>query len=179
MKIEKILQLILEKMKDINYGFVDNNKNIYPDNEENWNKYGKDYILQSPETLLNSKHGVCWDQVELERYYLEKNNIKFSSYFIVNYDNKIFPTHTFIIVKNKDKLFWIEYSWKPHRGIHEYNTLNDALKDIKNKFDEMIKSKYNINNNETIIYEYKKPNYNISSIEFFKHCEKGIKESIK
>lgn len=39
----------------------------------------------------------------------------------------------------------------------------------------MLKNKYNIVNEETVIYRYKKPSYKISAQEFFKHCESGIK----
>lgn len=35
----------------------------------------------------------------------------------------------------------------------------------------MLKNNYGINNNKT----YKKPDYNINSLTFFKHCESGIK----
>ena len=173
---EKQLKLIMDKMNDIEYGFVDNNENFYPDSEENWdNSFQMKYFLQPPETLIKTKYGVCWDQVELERYYLQLNNIKCNSYFIINYDGKIFPTHTFIITSNEKNYYWLEHSWESHRGIHKYNNLNEALLCIKDKFNEMIKNKYNIDNNETIIYEYKKPNYNINAQDFFTHCETGIK----
>lgn len=32
------LELIVNKMIDIRYGFVDNNRNIYPDDDKNWDK---------------------------------------------------------------------------------------------------------------------------------------------
>lgn len=174
--MEKELQLIFEKMTDIKYGFADNNQNIYPDNEENWdNHFQAKYFLQSPETLIKTKYGVCWDQVELERYYLEKNKMECHSYFIVNYDGKIYPTHTFMIVTDKNNYFWLEHSWEPHRGIHKYQSLNETLKNVTNNFNNMLKNKYNIDNNETIIYEYSKPNYNITALDFFNHCESGTK----
>lgn len=179
-KLEKQLQLIINQMNDIEYGFADESENIYPDDEKNWdNNFQSKYFLQSPETLIKTKYGVCWDQVELERYYLEANNIKCNSYFIVNYDGKIFPTHTFVIVNDETNYYWLEHSWEPYRGIHKYKSLNDVLLCIKNNFNHMIKNKYNISNNDTIIYEYKKPNYNIKAQEFFKHCESGNKVKLE
>ena len=64
------LQLVLNQLDDIEYGFVDNNKNIYPDNLKDWNSnFSELYHLQSPEELIKNKYEVCWDQVELERFF--------------------------------------------------------------------------------------------------------------
>ena len=157
----------------------DKDKNIYLDTEKNWdNELSKKYLLQSPEDLIVSKCGVCWDQVELERGYLDIDNIDFDSYFIVNYDGNIYPTHTFIIVRNNGEYIWIENSWKRYRGLHKYNSLEDALLDIKEKFNNMIKKDYSIKNNDTIIYKYNKPKYDINGSDFFNHCENGEKVNI-
>ena len=168
------LRELMKKMDDINYGYIYNGVNIYPDSEfaENDEDFPKKYHLLSPTDLIKNKYGVCWDQVELERYYLEQENIKCHSYFIVTYDNKEFPTHTFLAIENKDKYYWFEHSWKPYKGIYEYNSLNDLLADVKSKFCK------NRSLDDTVIYEYIKPEYNISSYEFFKHCESGKKIEI-
>ena len=74
--VEEQLKLVLDKMNDIKYGFVDNNKNIYPEDKDDWdNNFGIKYHLQDPKTLINTKYGVCWDQVELERYYLKSKKL--------------------------------------------------------------------------------------------------------
>lgn len=178
-KVKDKLQLVLNKMDNIKYGFIDSNCNIYPDNEDDWdNNFQNKYFLQPPEELIKTKHGVCWDQVELERYYLEQDNIECNSYFIVNYDGKIFPTHTFMLVNQKNNYYWLEHAWEPYRGIHQYQNLNDALLDIKDKFNKMLTNQYNINNNETVIYQYQKPSYNIPALSFFEHCELGQKVEI-
>lgn len=171
------LQIILNKLDDIEYGFVDNNQNIYPDNLENWdNNFGLLYRLQSPNELINNKYGVCWDQVELERYYLSQQNIESKSYFIIAYDNKQEPTHTFIVVK-KDKYYWLEHSWQPYRGIHEYNSIDELLYDVKEKFKKFIDDE-KIVDYEIEIYEYTKPKYHLNCIEFINHCTKGRKIDI-
>lgn len=171
------LQIILNKLDDIKYGFVDNNKNIYPDDLKDWNKnFSKLYHLQSPDELINNKYGVCWDQVELERFYLSQQNIESKSYFIIAYDNKQEPTHTFIVVK-EEKYYWLEHSWQPYKGIHEYNSLYELLLDVKEKFKKSIE-KQCVNNYELTIYEYRKPQYNLNCIEFMNHCENGSKVDI-
>lgn len=171
------IQLVLNQLNDIEYGFVDSNKNIYPDSLKDWSSnFSELYRLQSPEELIKNKYGVCWDQVELERFYLAKKNIESKSYFIIAYDNKQEPTHTFIVVK-ADKYYWLEHSWEPYRGVHEYNSLNELLIDVKIKFEESLK-KQNVRDYKIAIYEYDKPNYHLSCVAFMKHCENGLKINI-
>lgn len=173
--MEKILNNIMDKMNEIEYGFNLDNKDIYPKNDDEWyNDFSKQYFLQSPSQIINSKLGVCWDQVELERYYFGLEKISCESYFIVEYDGLEYPTHTFIIVELNQKYYWFEHSWEPYRGIMEFNSLEEALIYVKDLFIKML-VKRNISTEEVVIYKYSKPEYEISSEEFFKHCENGEK----
>lgn len=174
----KKLEEIYNKMKDINYGYVDKGKNIYPSDLENWNiNFSKLYRLQSPEELLKNKYGVCWDQVELERYYLEQEHINFSSYFIIAHDNKKEPTHTFIVIEDNNKYYWLEHSWSLYKGIYEYNTLNELFSDVIVKFkNSMVKEQ--VADCDIAIYKYKRPKYGLNCIEFMNYCENGEKMDI-
>ena len=68
-----------------------------------------------------------------------------------------------------NKYYWFEHSWEQFKGIHEYNSLNNLLNDVKEKF---IKFQLNKNDKNLIILkEYKKPKYHISSQEFINHCK--------
>ena len=161
---------IMELMKDIEYGWIDkhNNKHNIVNDE-----YANNYILQSPNEVIKNKIGVCWDQVELERYYFKGyQNIK--TYFIVHYDNDKYPTHTFLTIQKDNKYYWFEHAWAKWKGIHEYPSLEELLRDIKEKFilDEL---KNNYNKNNLCLYEYKKPKSNITVEEYYKHCEQGKK----
>lgn len=162
---------IMKKMNKIKYGFIDKNKNIYQD-YENWdNSFSLKYHLQSPQELLKNEYGVCWDQVELERYLFEKQNIKVKTYFIISYDEKIYPTHTFLTYELNNKYYWFEHSWEPYRGVKEYQNEKELIDDVENKFNNMLKNK-KIKNN-IYIYEYSKPEYGINSNQFIKYCEKN------
>lgn len=67
---------IMNIMNTINYGFLDKNgNNIFDFNNVEF-IFNKTYYLMSPTELLNKKVGVCWDQVELERFLFEKNSIQ-------------------------------------------------------------------------------------------------------
>ena len=166
-KIEEIMNL----MNEIEYGWVDKEGKSHIKLED----FADNYILQSPEELIKSKLGVCWDQVELERYYFDKINIKVNSYFIVHYDDNKCPCHTFISFEDNNKFYWFEHAWEKYRGIREFNSLEELLKEVKEKFIDL-ELKGNYKENNLFIYNYKKPKYHIDVAEFYKHCEQGIKE---
>ena len=150
---------IMSIMNDIKYGYLDINGNIHFDIDE---AFDNKYKLQSPNETLNNKVGVCWDQVELERYLFDKKNIKFNTYFIVYYSDNICPTHTFLIYKIDNDYYWFEHSWEKYRGIRKYSSENSALNDIKEKF---INDELNNNYDDT----------NLFILEFYHHCENGEK----
>ena len=114
----KAINNIIKDLDNIEYGWLDKNNKIH---KKVNNDFSNNYILQSPEQVTKNKIGVCWDQVELERYLFEKENISFNTYFIVHYDNDKCPTHTFLIYEQNNKYYWFEHSWKLFKGIHEYN----------------------------------------------------------
>ncbi len=170
-----MIKELMDILNNIEYGYVDINGKIHFDIGKNFSQV---YKLQNPEEIFKNGVGVCWDQVELERYLFEKNNIEFKTYFIVYYDNYSCPTHTFLIYKKNDKYFWFEHSWEKYRGIRKFNSEYDALKEIKEKFiSTQLNNKCNYEN--LCIYEYSKPKYGINVLEFYHHCEKGKKIIIK
>ncbi|MDD3341000.1 MAG: hypothetical protein PHN72_02205 [Bacilli bacterium] len=160
---------IMEFMNNIEYGWVDKNNNKHSIVDE---FYSDNYILQGPEETMNSKTGVCWDQVELERYYFENIGVNVNTYFLCHYDDNMCPTHTFLVYKKDSDFYWFEHSWNKYKGIHKYNSLKRLLADVKNKF---IKTELNnnYNKNNLMFYEYSKPKYGMSVIDFYKHCEKS------
>ena len=117
-------------------------------NSESWDKnFYNFYYLLSPEELLHSKCGVCWDQVELERKLFNDANINCDTYFIYIDDNENLPSHTFLIFQLNDKYYWFEHSWYDMKGIHEYNNIKALLNDVKNKFIDSRKNEINSNLN--------------------------------
>ena len=162
--------MIMNLMEDIKYGWCDTKNTIHTTFDDSFNKY---YKLQSPEETINNKIGVCWDQVELERYYFKNTKYKIKTYFIVHYDNNTCPTHTFLVYKDNNKYYWFEHSWSRYKGIHKYNSLNKLLKDVYQKF---IISELNNNyeKDNLILREYQTPKYGLNIEEFYHHCEEGL-----
>lgn len=160
---------IKNKMKEITYGWVDVNGNKHEDVDAS---YATLYRLQGPESLLTSKYGVCWDQVELERYYFSLSNYEFKTYIIVYFKDDTYPSHTFLIYKKENKYCWIENAYQKYIGIHEYSSLNEALTDVKEKFILDLKAPFDPD--YLRIYEYEKPNYDITPDEFYKETTQNM-----
>lgn len=156
---------IMDKMKSIRYGWLDKNSNKHIDDDGD---FKNDYILQTPDEVLTNKLGVCWDQVELERYLFEKKNIKVKTYFII-YCEGICSTHTFLTYKIGKNYYWFEHAWELFSGIHKYSREKELLLDVKNKY---IENELNDDfiNEKLEIYEYKKPSFHISVQDFCEHC---------
>ncbi len=162
---------IMDIMDSIEFGFKDENgENIINKYPENWDEeFNKFYYLQTPDELLKSKCGVCYDQVELERKLLQDNNIVVKTYFIYIVDGDMLPSHTFLTYKSKDKYYWFEHSWGVFKGNHEYESELELLLDVKEKF----KSEHNYvhENSPLYIYEYQLPKEHITYDEFYKYIE--------
>jgi len=151
---------VFKIMSDIRYGYQAGDGKIYLDDFE---KFDDNYILESPKDVLKSKVGVCWDQVELERYLLSSHDIR--SYFIAYFGKNTY-THTFLVIKEDDIYYWLENAFYKYRGIHKYQVLDELLLDVKNKFiDSEVKEEFD--KDKLVLKEYSKPKYHLSSKEYF------------
>lgn len=165
-KINNIFSII----EQIEYGFKDSKgKNIINDLKK-WNSdFCKFYYLQTPEELLNTKCGVCWDQVELERKLFYDNSINLKTYFIYIMDGDKLPLHTFLVYIYNKRYYWFEHSWNEYKGIHEYNSVEELFSDVIYKF-KLSHNEVRKNSN-LFLYEYEKPKYHISCDDFYKYIE--------
>lgn len=161
---------ILEKINSIEYGWVD--KDGVKHNRLDPALFNKIYMLQTPKQLIKSKVGVCWDQVELQRFYFSKLNLLFHSYAILYNDNNNMPNHTFLVYEESSKFYWFEHAWDKYKGIHEFNDLKSLLIEVKNHFinDEL---KNICNDNLLYIFEYTRPNNHSGCTEFYNHFMNG------
>lgn len=158
---------IMNILNEIEYGFKDDFGNNIINDLNKWNNEFNDfYYLQDPEELLNSKCGVCWDQVELERYLFDKEGIVTKTYFIYIDGENYLPSHTFLTYEKNNKCYWFEHSWDKYKGIHKYSNIDVLLNDVKKKF----KKEYNIDA-DLYLYEYSKPKKHIRCNDFYKYIE--------
>lgn len=164
-----IREALDSEMNQIDYGWVDKDGNPH----ERLQGFSEGYALQTPAELRESKLGVCWDQVELEREILKNQEIAARTYFIVYYDDKKCPTHTFVLFERGDKTIWYEHAWEKHRGWHEFDSVDEALRNIREKFIELELKDTEINWNNLCIYEYSAPTKKLGCLDFYRHCEAG------
>lgn len=161
-------------MNQIKYGWADAHGYTYTDLSGD---FAKDYRLQSPDELLKTKYGVCWDQVELERKILAEAKIKASTYNIIHYSEDTNPkmrTHTFLLFSHNNKVYWYEHAWEKHAGTHVFNSTDEAIAAIREIFikDEL---QNKCDKDYIVIYEYPTPKPHLTPSEFYEHCESSPK----
>lgn len=161
---------------NLEYGFVYRNKIFTPMKPYFSTNMDKLYKIRLGEDLIKNKYGVCWDFCELERKFFLQNTIAHECFFIdsQNKENGATHTHTFALFKQNGKWYWFEYSWFYQRGIWEYATKEEALKDILLKYKKFHNDKL-IN---IAIYKTKKVTKRLDVCEFMEHCVKGEKIQI-
>ena len=154
-KFEKIKtpeELLSFMTENIAYGFIGkNSKEAYPTDfkkeaeDADFKKeadaaFENEYYIQSPDELLKSRLGVCWDQTELERHWFSGQKPEYNYKALIMFDPKdpkegITP-HTFLAFEKNKKWCWFEHSFQDLRGIHEYDTLEDLIIDVVKKIRE-------------------------------------------
>lgn len=151
--MNEILIDILNKVKDIKYGFVTSDGVVHKNAKRDF--YLENYRLMSIDDIIKYNVGTCYEQTEYVGYLLDKNNIPYKKYNII-YDvpNKI-ARHTICIVNNNDKYILMESSWLFDNI--EYDTLEDALISIIKKYPRMYKIE-GFDLDKVGIYEYNNVN---------------------
>ena len=156
--------------ENIKYSWTGIDGKIRKDNTD----FFQQYRLQSPQELIESKLGVCWDQVELERYFFKKFDIKHKTIFIVK-PNKYAASHSFLIYLKDRDIFYFEHAFGDYKGIHGPFKTNKEIIELVNKY--MTINDRKIDKNEvTNKFEYSyytQPKYGISCLEFYKHVGFG------
>ena len=101
----------------LEYGWVgrDRKKRVGRLNtEKDKSDFFLNYALQSPCALHLSRVGVCWDQVEYERYFFRKMGIQFKTIFMVQPNS---ASHTFLYYQGEKGFYIFENSYERYAGI--------------------------------------------------------------
>ena len=173
--MENTIFSILDKMKEIKYGWVDQYGVVHKNAGRNF--FIKNYRMQTIEETLKYKVGTCWEQVELIRYYLEKENIPVQTFIIIYNDESKIARHTIAIANCNNKYYWMESSWN-NTNIVSYNNIKEILQTLIDMFPRMYKiNDFNINKIE--IYQYEKPKEHLTYNEFTEFCKEQKKIILK
>lgn len=117
---------IMSTMEEIKYGWLDIENNLHIGDMNLIPKY---YRVSSPEEVLKNKYGICFDQVELERF-LFRNEKELMSYAI--YTNHMI--HTFITFKNENGYVYFEHSSPKLKGVYYFKEKRSLLEFVINGF---------------------------------------------
>lgn len=154
---------LYEFMKNnIKYGFIssyDNRKYIRKEINNDTlyeNMLFNTYFLQSPNELLKSKCGLCYDQTELERFWLQKNGYDVYTFF------SEFHNHVFLIYKDNNKYYLFERTMPKYNGIYEATSLGDCLEIYKQIQFKVVEC----NMQQIIIYPYDNVPYGLNFYQF-------------
>ncbi len=165
LKYDSIYSDVTKVLEDINVGYVDKDGNKYLSFNDNFKDI---YSLQGTREILNTKIGLSFDQVELERELLSKLNIDLRTYFI--YYPSTGDSHSFLIYKDNGKYYWFEHAWLKYKGIHEYDNKNDLLVDVIGKFVNIIP---NGDVNKIKLYLFDKPRKGINYTRYMSNAING------
>ena len=162
-------------MKNMKYGFTYGGK-VFLEGKDFEKSFDKLYRLRTGEKFIQNGYGVCWDFCEFERLFCSSKNIPHECYFFLSFFNRAEggPTHTFLIFEQDNKWYWFEYAWGAYRGIWEYSSKEEALKDIMIKFCNYNNRPYQ----KVEAYKTSKAKSGLNSFEFVEHCLKGEKAEI-
>ncbi len=151
---------------NFNYGFTHKGKIYSPSTPNFQREMDNKYKLRIGKNFIKSGWGVCWDFCELERIFFTEKNIKHNCYFIASFVNRAEggPTHSFLLYTKANKCFWFEFSWEQYRGIWQYNSEEEALKDI------ITKHKQCCNTSVCELYIITKPKQGLNTFEYVEHC---------
>ena len=132
-------------------------------------------VVQSPEQLIASQKGHCWEQTELARHLFEQKNIPTKTFFMDSVCDAAgnTKTHTFIVFQSENDFYWFEHSWTPYRGIHRYGSIKELISDVKNKIAQSDKAQ-GLPGEIFRIREYDAPKLPTSHMDYFYHCLNGI-----
>jgi hypothetical protein len=156
---------------NLEYGFVAEGGEVFKSTHID-GAMNEHYKLCINDELADAGHGLCWDFVELQRAFFEKQGIKHESFwldFLAQGGN----THTFTLFNQGGKCKWFEYSWAKHRGIHEYPTKQEALQDICLKAKEFAEQCLKKQVGSPELFRYPKAEKKFTAAEFVRHCKSG------
>lgn len=140
------------------------------------------YALQSPDELLTSRTGICWDVVELMRDWFTTMSIfPIQTYYIFYDDGAGCPSHTVLTFSHKGRICWIEPPYfgaaLPFDGIHSYENETDFARAFQEytlkcfQAFRFLPDDYTAKNFH--LYAYSKPRSHINGCEMRDHIETG------
>ena len=117
--------------ENIRYGWLDNENNEHIDTMKEFRRLYRSLTIGE---IITNKLGTCIEQTNLEMLVMDNLKIPYKAYCLRSYkdDLKIEDPkmHCFLLYYINGKCYHFEHSNPEVRGIHEYNTHEEAMKEI-------------------------------------------------
>lgn len=123
--------------QNITYGWKDCNQGLHFNNLKG---FRESYRISSINEMLETGLGTCIEQAKLIKYFFDKIGLENKIYCHRRYeteenaDNEV-RMHCFVLFKYNDYWYHFEHSNRPKRGIHKYESVESAIKDITSGFE--------------------------------------------
>lgn len=126
---------------NIAYGWIDINEQQHLNTMKEFRRI---YRTMSIEEILRYKLGTCIEQVNLMHYLLNKINVKNKMYCCRIFEPDDYGNleeeehmHCFILYYEKGKVYHMEHPNLDRKGIYEYNSESEAIKEIVDYYIEL------------------------------------------
>ena len=123
--------------QNITYGWKDCNQGLHFNNLKG---FRESYRISSINEMLETGLGTCIEQAKLIKSFFDKIGLENKIYCHRRYeteenaDNEV-RMHCFVLFKYNDYWYHFEHSNRPKRGIHKYESVELAIKDITSGFE--------------------------------------------
>ena len=126
---------------NIEYGWIDINGQKHLNTMKEFRRL---YRTMSIEEILKHKIGTCIEQVNLMHYLLNKINVKNKMYCCRIFEPDDYGNleeeehmHCFILYYENGKVYHMEHPNLDRKGIYEYNSESEAIKEIVDYYIEL------------------------------------------
>ena len=136
--IKNASQLMDYMNMNIEYGWIDKLGNKHLNNLKG---FRENYRISSTNEILKTGIGTCIEQAKLIKLFFDKMGLETKLYCHRGYENadnfdKEVRMHCFVLYKCSNNWYHFEHSNCSKRGIHRYDSVEDAIKDITSGFNE-------------------------------------------
>lgn len=123
---------------NIEYGWVDKYGLKHLNNLKG---FRENYKTMSIEEILKTSLGTCIEQAKLIKCFFDKIGLENKLYCHRDYEteenfDKEVRMHCFVLFKYNNNWYHFEHSNTLKKGIHKYDCVNDAIKEITSGFEE-------------------------------------------
>lgn len=156
---------------NMTYGWTDNNNQEYINTLSH---VREKYRTSSVEKILETGLYTCIEDAKLIKFFFDKMNIENKLYCHRTYEDEdnfdqTVKMHCFVLFKKDDSWYHFEHSMTPIKGIHKYNSVEEALNNITSKWDK----------NERQLVEFDDIPENLSFKEFNQYINQFDTKKVK